>query len=46
MFPELSDEFNAADYTSMVIPLAEELDENDNIEYVTEFDRPYGSYTA
>lgn len=42
MFPELADEFDAADYPSIVIPLQEELDENDNIEYIAEFDRPYG----
>ena len=46
MFPELSDEFNAGDYPSLLIPLQEELDENDNPEYVAEFDRPYGTYTA
>ena len=46
MFPELSDEFNEKDYPSLVIPLSEELDENENVEYVAEFDRPYGSYTA
>lgn len=46
MFPELADEFNADDYPSIVMPLAEELDENENLEYLAEFDRPYGTYTV
>ena len=46
MFPELSDEFNPADYQSLLIPLQEDVDENDNPEFVAEFDRPYGTYTA
>ena len=46
MFPELADEFNANDYPSLMIPLTEEEDENGNPEYLAEFDRPYGTYTA
>ena len=46
MFPELSDEFNAADYNiKNLIPLTEEIDENDNPEWIAEFDMPYGTYT-
>ena len=45
MFPELIDEFNPDDYPSMLVPLQEELDENDNPEWLVEFDRPYGTYT-
>ena len=46
MFPELADEFNPDDYPSILVPFQEELDENDNTEWIVEFDRPYGTYTA
>ena len=46
MFPELVEQFNPDEYPSILVPLAEELDINDNPEYLAEFDRPYGTYTA
>lgn len=47
MFPELEEEFNKSEWTSLTVPLQEEYaDENDNLEYIAEFDYPYGTYTA